>query len=69
MLNEQEIREMITELVGAEDIYGIQSSPNQDFIQARVVVDDLPYLQTFRRDAETGKYHLESEQALGQQKL
>ena len=69
MLNEQEIREMIIELVGAEEIYGIQSSSNQDYIQARVFVDELPYLQTFRRDSETGKYHLESEQALGQQKL
>ena len=69
MLNEQEIREMITELVSAEDIYGIQSSPDQGFIQARVIVEELPYLQTFRRDNDTGKYHLESKQPLGQQKL
>ncbi len=69
MLSEQEIHEMIIALVGAEEVYGLNCSPSQDLIQARVLVDCLPYLQTFRLDPDTGKYYLESEQPLGQLKL
>ena len=64
-----QIRQLIHELVGEQEIYGVAWNEDQSQVQVRVFVEDLPYLQTFSRDPESGKYVLESESPLGQQKL
>ena len=62
-------RRIILELVGEAEIYGLNWNPDGSQIQARVIVEGLPYLQTFALDRDRGKYYLAAEQPLGQQKL
>jgi hypothetical protein len=68
-MNEAKARQVILELVGEAEIYGVKWSSDGGRIQARVLVEGLPYLQTFELDRDQGKYFLAAEQPLGQQKL
>ena len=68
-LTELRLREIIEELVGEAEIYGISANADESEIQARVFSDGAPYLYTFTRDPDSGSYQVSAIQPLGQQKL
>lgn len=68
-LTELRLAEIVQELVGDAEVYGVSANEGESEIQARVFSDGAPYLYSFGRDSPTGKYELTSIQPLGQQKL
>jgi hypothetical protein len=65
----EEMAQLVRELVGDVEIYGITSNSQGKQLQARVFADGAPYLYTFELDTATGKYRLARALPLGQQKL
>jgi len=68
-LTELRLREIVQELVGDAEIYGINANADESEIQARIFSDGAPYLYSFSRDALTLRYVITTVRPLGQQKL
>jgi len=68
-LTELRLREIVQQLVGDAEVYGISAKDDESEIQARVFSDGAPYLYSFRLDPGSGKYEVTTVQPLGQQKL